>query len=104
MFVNIFDSIVMIGRYVKILVFGVDCFFYVIFIDVIFMLEILNILVINKKVVCVFEYNIGSFLWCYYVLIENFFGYYEGVLNVVLILRVIVIFVNYDYFFDFIFY
>lgn len=88
----------------KILVFGIDCFYYVIFIDVIWMLEILNKLFISKKIICVFEYNIGILFRCYYVVNEFLFGYFEGVLNVVFVFRMIGIFVNYDYIFDFIFY
>lgn len=104
MFANTFDSIVMIGRYVKTLVPGVDCPSHATFIDATFMSETSNTPVTNKKAICVFEHNTGSPLRRHHAPTENPSGYYEGAPNVVLILRVIATLANYDYLFDFIFY
>lgn len=61
MFLNYFDLIVMIGFQDKGLVFGVDCFLYVIFKDVFYVMEVFDKLIIYKNVFCVFELNIGMF-------------------------------------------
>lgn len=104
MFANTFDSIVMIGRYVKTLVPGVDCPSHATFIDATFMSETSNTPVTNKKAICVFEHNTGSPLRRHHAPTEHPSGYYEGAPNVVLILRVIATLANYDYLFDFMFY
>ena len=103
-YANVFDSIVMIGRYIKTLVPGVDCPSHATFIDLTFMGEKSDSPVINKKTICVFEHNSGSPLRRHHASSDRPSGYFEGAPNVVLITRVIATLENYDYMFDFIFY
>ncbi|XP_062613391.1 putative amine oxidase [copper-containing] [Saccostrea cucullata] len=103
-FTNYFDSVVMIGLYMKTLVPGIDCPSHATFLDATHMFETSDSPVTNKRAICVFEHNTGSPLRRHHAASETPSGYYEGAPNVVLILRMIGTLVNYDYIFDFIFY
>lgn len=103
-FANYFDSVVMIGHYMKTLVPGIDCPYHATFIDATFMSETSNTPVTNKKAICVFEHNTASPLRRHHAPTETPSGYFEGAPNVVLVLRMIATLVNYDYIFEFIFY
>ncbi|XP_062573751.1 putative amine oxidase [copper-containing] [Saccostrea cucullata] len=104
MFANYFDSLALIGDNIRTLVPGVDCPNHATFIDFAHMSELSRAPVTESNAICVFEHNTGIPLRRHHGLYEAPSGYYEGVPNIVLILRMITTISNYDYIFDFIFY
>ncbi|XP_061171211.1 putative amine oxidase [copper-containing] [Saccostrea echinata] len=103
-FANFFDSVGLIGNSIQTLVPGVDCPTHATFADSRFMSETSDIPVIKNNSICVFEHNTGIPLRRHYVADDYPSGYYEGVPNTVLVLRMIATLVNYDYIYDFMFY
>ncbi|XP_062573488.1 putative amine oxidase [copper-containing] [Saccostrea cucullata] len=103
-FANYFDSISLIGNRIQTLVPGVDCPSHATFADSRFMSETSDMPVIKRNSICVFEHNTGIPLRRHYVADDYPSGFYEGVPNTVLVLRMISTVGNYDYIYDFMFY
>ncbi|XP_052106452.1 putative amine oxidase [copper-containing] isoform X3 [Mytilus californianus] len=98
------DSMFKIGAYAKYLHPGVDCPNDATFISSSFKIDRQDEPLINERAFCIFEFNTGMPLRRHNGYYWNLHRFYEGVVNVVLIVRTIPTIGIYDYIIDFIFY
>ncbi|CAG2257197.1 ABP1 [Mytilus edulis] len=92
------------GTLAKYLVPGVDCPIDATFLSSSFKVEFADKPLFNQHAFCVFEFNTGLPLRRHHAYFKNVHSFYEGVENIVLILRTIPSVFPYDYIIDFIFY
>ncbi|XP_063411542.1 putative amine oxidase [copper-containing] [Mytilus trossulus] len=92
------------GTLAKYLVPGVDCPMDATFLSSAFKVEFADKPLFNQNAFCVFEFNTGLPLRRHHAYFKNVHSYYEGVENIVLILRTIPSVFPYDYILDLIFY
>ncbi|CAC5412330.1 AOC1 [Mytilus coruscus] len=92
------------GTLAKYLVPGVDCPLDATFLSSAFKVEFHDKPLFNQHAFCVFEFNTGLPLRRHHAYFKNVHSFYEGVENIVLILRTIPSVFPYDYIIDFIFY
>lgn len=103
-FSDYMDSAELIGPSAQGLVPGVDCPNHATFYDTKHITETSEIADETKNVFCLFELNTGEPLRRHHSYYYSEGNFYEGLENVVLVLRTIVTVVNYDYVLDFRFY
>ncbi|XP_045168957.2 putative amine oxidase [copper-containing] [Mercenaria mercenaria] len=103
-FSDYMDSAELIGPSAQGLVPGVDCPNHATFYDTKHITETSEIADVTKNVFCLFELNTGEPLRRHHSYYESEGKFYEGMENVILVLRTIVTVVNYDYVLDFRFY
>ncbi|KAJ8304002.1 hypothetical protein KUTeg_017585 [Tegillarca granosa] len=104
MYASYLGTFSLIGSQAKSLVLGSDCPLHSTMISTIHLLESSKEPVKFPNAFCVFEHNMGEPLRRHSSYSSKYDMFYEGMENVVLILRTIVTIVNYDYIFDFMFY
>ncbi|XP_045169961.2 putative amine oxidase [copper-containing] [Mercenaria mercenaria] len=103
-FSDYMDSAELIGPSAQGLVPGVDCPNHATFYDTKHVTETSETADVTKNVFCLFELNTGEPLRRHHSYYESEGKFYEGMENVVLVLRTIVTVVNYDYVLDVRFY
>lgn len=103
-FANYYDTDSMIGTQSRSLVPGADCPLHSTMINTVHLMETSDEPVINENAFCLFELNTGHPLRRKNSNSDFHGKFYEGLENVVLVLRSIVVVVNYDYIIDFVFY
>lgn len=103
-FSDYMDSAELIGPSAQGLVPGVDCPNHATFYDTKHIIESSETASITKNVFCLFELNTGEPLRRHHSYYKSEGKFYEGLENVILVLRTIVTVVNYDYVLDFRFY
>lgn len=103
-FSDYMDSAELIGPSAQGLVPGVDCPSHATFYDTTHVTETSEVPDVTKNVFCLFELNTGEPLRRHHSYWNSEGKFYEGLENIILVLRTIVTVVNYDYILDFRFY
>lgn len=103
-FSDYMDSAELIGPSAQGLIPGVDCPNHATYYDTKHITETSDPADVTKNVFCLFELNTGEPLRRHHSYYESEGKFYEGMVNVFLVLRTIVTVVNYDYVLDFRFY